>query len=795
MRFSPLILFVAAGYISIQPWVTPQLPDRHISHFITNTRWNVVGIMDSPAWTDNQRQKFDLTVETLENDHGMVPVTGRLRVTLEGEPLDLNMGDRICFAGRIHPLRNFQNPGGFDYRRFMAFNGIYGSVFIPSSGIEQAALHQSGFLQWVYRMRKIISQTLDTIGEADERAVLKALLIGERGDVSDRITENFSKTGVSHLLAISGLHVGIVATTSFFIFRWMLSWFPFFLWRAWTRKGAALLSLIPVLGYGLVSGMSPSTQRAVIMIVIFLMTFLIHKEHESLNSLATAAILILMFHPPALFAISFQLSFASVFAILYFLPRLWQPGGDVSGIRKRIKNYVLSSLWVTLSATLGVQPLVMLYFNQISLISPVANLILIPLVGFGVVPLGLFSAGISLSYPIASLWGFELCAAILKISLNLADFLADLPFSALKTVTPSLLELICIYTLLVALMTLKRKPLSDSQLLRALSIPNKKSLSPGAKNILLMLSVASLMILGLDVLYWGYQRFLRSDFRVTVLDVGQGTASLLEFPKGPVMLIDAGGFSSFSAFDIGKMVVAPLLWRKKIRSVDILVLSHANSDHVNGMSYIAENFHVKAIWANTEPEDSSGYRRFMDVLREQSLFPADFETFPRHHEINGVSLDIVNPPPDFMKRRQMETWRDINNNSLAVHVGFGNVTLLFPGDIKSGAEKEMVACYGDQLQSRILVVPHHGSKSSSSAAFVETIKPETVIFTTGLNNRFNFPHPSVITRYQDMGATLLNTATHGAVRIRTDGNALTIQPFNAANKAVDSNDSSESPSP
>lgn len=247
------------------------------------------------------------------------------------------------------------------------------------------------------------------------------------------------------------------------------------------------------------------------------------------------------------------------------------------------------------------------------------------------------------------------------------------------------------------------------------------------------------------------------------------------------MLIDAGGFSSYSAFDMGKMVVAPLLWRKKIRSVDILVLSHANSDHVNGMPYIAEQFHVKAVWANTEPEDSLGYRRFMDVLQKQGLFPVDFKTFPRHHEIGGVFLSIVNPPPDFMERRQMQTWRDINNNSLAVHARFGNVSMLFPGDIKAGAEKEMVALYGDHLQSRVLVAPHHGSKTSSSMEFVEAVKPRIVIFTTGVNNRFKFPHPSVIKRYQDMGATLLNTATHGAVRICTDGNELTLTPFHSEN--------------
>ncbi len=777
IRFSPLILFVAAGYFSIQPWVTSQLPDRHISHFSNSALLNIAGIMDSPAWTDNQRQKFDLTVETLESANNIVPVTGKLRVTLDGEPLDLNMGDSICFTGKIHPLRNFQNPGGFDYRQYMAFNGIYGSVFVQSSKIKQTAPHLSGFFQWIYRIRKTVSRTLDNIGEAVERAVLKALLIGERSDVSDLIMENFSKAGVSHLLAISGLHVGIVATTSFFMFRWMLSWFPFFLWRAWTRKGAAILSMIPVLGYGLVSGMSPSTQRAVIMIVIFLMTFLIHKEHESLNTLATAAILILMLHPPSLFAISFQLSFASVFAILYFLPRFWQPDDDATNIRKRIKNYSYSSLWITLSATLGVQPLVMVYFNQISLISPIANFILVPLVGFGVIPLGLVFACISLISPIASLWGLELAAAILKISLNITDFFANLPFSAVKTITPSLLEVICFYTLLLTLITLKQKYVSDSQMLKSLTLRKKEGLSTGVKNILIVLSVASAITLGVDAVYWGYQRFFRSDFRVTVLDVGQGTASLLEFPKGQVMLIDAGGFVGFSAFDMGKMVVAPLLWRKKIRSVDILVLSHANSDHVNGMTYIAEHFHVKALWANAEPENSSGYLRFMDVLRQCSLFPVDFKTFPRHHEINGVSLDIVNPPPDFMERRHNETWRDINNNSLVVQASFGTVSMLFPGDIKSGAEKEMVTLYGARLQSRVLIAPHHGSKTSSTPAFIDTIRPDTVIFTTGLKNHFNFPHPSVVKRYQDMGATLLNTAIHGAVQINTDGNELTIQPL------------------
>jgi competence protein ComEC len=779
LQFSPLVLFVAVGYLSIQPWVTQRLPDHHISHFISSDVWRISGILDAPAWTDNHRQKFDLSVQTLENDRGLFPVTGKLRVTLDGDPVDMNIGDYTCFNARIQPFRNFQNPGGFDYRRHMAFEGIYGSVYVSGSDIEHRPSSRSGLMQGVYRLRKSISRTLDNIGEADDRAVLKALIIGERSDISDAVTENFSKAGVSHLLSISGLHVGIVGMASFFIFRWTFSWMPFFLWRAWTRKAAALLSMIPVLGYGLVSGMAPSTERSVIMILIFLMTFLIHREHEPLNTLAVAAILILIIHPPSLFSVSFQLSFASVFAILYLLPKFWLPDTDELTIPKRVKNYLLSSLWVTLCATLGVQPLVMVYFNQISLISPVANFFLIPLVGLAVTPMGLLFSALSLVFPNVSRLGLELCAGILKPSLILTDFFAELPFSAVKTITPSMLETLCVYILILTLTALKKKPKSISQMIKSLTLPNRETVPPSLKKMVWTMAGASIFVLALDAIYWGYQRYWRDDFRVTVLDVGQGTATLLEFPKGPIMMIDAGGFSNASAFDIGKMVVAPFLWRKKIKTVDMIVLSHANSDHVNGMVYIAGHFNVKAVWANSESEDSIGYRRLMDVLRSRGIQSTTFNTFPRRVEVNGVWVNIVNPPPDFLERRQTETWRDINNNSLAIQAGFRNMTMLFPGDIKTGAEKEMVALYGNRLQSRVLVAPHHGSRSSNSEIFVAAVQPQVVIFTTGLNNRFDFPHPSVIKRYQDIGTTLLNTAIHGAVEICTDGNTLTIIPFNA----------------
>ncbi len=765
VRTAPIILFIIAGYLSIQPWVTTNPPSHHVSRFATFTVWNITGLLNSSPWIDNDRQKFDLTVETLDNQSTSLQVTGKIRVNVEGHPLlELKMGDRVSFTGKIYPFRNFKNDGGFDYKRHMAFNGIYGSAYVKRKEIEVVKRDsQDGFSNRIERFRKIISHHIDLAYSKndDARGVMKALIIGDRSGISDQMTDNFRKAGISHLLAISGLHVGIVATTSFFIFKWVLSWFQFFLWRAWTRKGAAILSIIPVLGYGFIAGMSPSTQRAVIMISVFLLTFLIHRDHEPFNTLAVAAMAILVIHPPSLFSISFQLSFGSVFFILYLLPRLWEPRKeDKSPFITRIKNMMLSSLWLSLSATLGTLLIVMHYFNQISFISPLANFILVPIVGFGVVPVGLFSAGLSLIVPELSLWGFKTSALIILPCLDLAGFLGELHFSAIKTITPSFLEMVCCYTIFLIIVTLKKR----------------NEPVPKTKKIFFTLLIVATVTLGIDIAYWTYQRFLRSDFRITIIDVGQGTANLLEFPRGHVMLIDAGGFPDNSVFDIGKMVIAPLLWRKKIGSVETLVLSHPDSDHMNGMIYIAENFHVKEIWTNNESGNSLGYIQLMEVINRKNAELADFRILPRQHVINGVSLEIMNPPADFMGEKNNLNQRNNNNNSLVIRAVFGTLSILFPGDIESLAEKEMLSIHNEKLKTRIMIAPHHGSNSSNTFPFVEKVEPEFVIFTTGLNNRYKFPHPSVIKRYEDIGSKIFNTAHNGAIFISTDGKMLKIKP-------------------
>jgi competence protein ComEC len=262
-----------------------------------------------------------------------------------------------------------------------------------------------------------------------------------------------------------------------------------------------------------------------------------------------------------------------------------------------------------------------------------------------------------------------------------------------------------------------------------------------------------------------------------MIDVGHGNAALLEFPYGYNMLIDGGGFSDNRIFNVGASIVAPFLWQKKIQTVDTLVLSHPNSDHLNGLIYIAEHFNVKRIWTNHEVANTFGYKKFMEAIKQNRIQIPAHNEIAGVHDINGAHIEVLYPPVDFIEKRKMETWRNVNNNSLVLKVSFGAKSFLFPGDIKARAEFELVSTKGDKLKSTVLLAPHHGSKTSSTERFLEKVEPETVVISSGWKYRFGFPHPSVLKRYQNKRCRILGTARDGAISMSTDGQALTIRPF------------------
>jgi len=803
----PIVLFAALGYLSVQPWVSPKFPSNHIVRFTDTHRWKIIGEVDKRPTAHGNRFRFILKTESLGANDVCFPVTGKIRVTVTGTRLKIFAGDRISIFSKLRSIRNFNNPGRFDYERYMAFKRIRASAYVPENRVTLLDRNSGKGIRLIAEeARSRISNFIEQNGQGEQKQVLKALIVGDRSGISPHLREAFNRSGTGHLLAISGLHIGIVATVAFIFFRWMLSHVEPFLWLAWTRKGAAILSLLPVLAYGLIAGMSPSTQRAVIMVLVFMMAFLLEREHDPINTLALAAMLILGIYPPSLFSISFQLSFTAVFSILYGLSRT-RPGQVIKRKGSKFWGKLFSFFRVSFFAILGTMPLIAYYFNQVSMVGLLANFVIVPIIGFIVVPLGLFSVFL---YPI-SLSGASWCirgsGLVLETALDIVYFFSDLPFAAVKTVTPTYFEICCYYVLAWAVLHMIRDLPKATGMKARISEPGAAGIAPGRENrargdmpvlgspegrsgrlwqrfrvatfsrrrrAAIVAVIVFLAGCG-DAVYWLNKRFWHDDLRATVVDVGQGGSILLEFPNGYCLLIDGGGFSDNSVFDVGKMIVAPLLWRKKIKTVDTLVLSHPNSDHLNGLLYIARHFNVKSIWTNSDTADTISYRNFLDIIEDANIPVPKFKDISRRRNINGVTFKILYPPRDFMEKREKEKWRTINNSSLVIKVEFGSVSFLFPGDIKARAEAELVESAGGELRSTVLIAPHHGSKSSSTARFLNRVNPDFAIISSGWKNRFKFPHPSVLKRYRKQGCRILRTDRDGAITISTDGRSVDIK--------------------
>lgn len=764
----PLLLFAAMGYLLIQePLGKKEMlaSSAHIRFYAGKGEFTVSGRVDTVPEVEKRDRTFILDRITVFNEDGeRRRVRGKLKARTALVNGEYAKGDTIEITGKIKEFHNFNNPNGFDYREFMERDDVWGNIYGKKGN---TTLVEKGRPTVLDRMRSAVEALIDkTSASKPGKEVLKALITGSRQGIDSKLQDDFCRTGTVHLLSISGLHVGVVAGFFFFLFRFVLSYITPLLWQGRVKALAGVLTLVPVWVYGFLSGMPPATQRSVIMATVFLLTYGFEAEHEIVNTLALAAMVILSISPHSLYNISFQLSFGSVLSIIWGISAMNQRKQQIDDMEqtddrtRRLKQSIQAYVLVSVFAFAGTWPLVAYYFNQVSVIGFVANPVLIPLVGMLVVILGL---GAVFIFPLGThpaLWIMDTAGFILDKSMELIRFFSSLPWASFKTVTPSILELVCYYTVLICLLEIKRSE----------KINRKKRMA--------LASIASVgaMIMAFDGFYWLNKRFHHDDMRVTYLDVGQGTSALVEFPGGECMLIDGGGFSDNEMFDVGEKIVAPFLWSKKIGHVDRIVLSHPESDHLNGLLYILEHFTVNELWTNGIERDTKGFRRMMELAAMKRTTIKNRKDLPDNHRFGGVNLRIFWP---LVNDETMVSYsaKESNNMSMVVKMAFGRQTFLFPGDIREQAETDMINALADarDLKSRVLLVPHHGSKSSSSDVFIQTVAPDYAVVSAGYKNWFKFPHPIVLERLAAQGSTVYRTDFHGAVVMTTTGDDLKIE--------------------
>ncbi len=504
----------------------------------------------------------------------------------------LNVGERIRFPAKLREFKNFNNPGGFDYRSYMQTRGL-SFMAIVSDGRYVVPMGEGDlgiFGKVLEKIRRPLRNLLSERLSYGTSPIYAALILGERQGLTPELRKPFDRSGVGHIMAVSGLHLGLVAWLFYAILRWVLSFSYRLTLMTDIRKVAAILTTVPVVTYGVITGLQVSTQRAMIMVLVFLWSVIIGKEKDVWSSLCLAALIILALMGNSLFTVSFQLSFTAVAGILWLAPLILSRIQSVKlGTELFARNRVLQTMVtystgliaVTTAATVVTIPLIAFHFHRFPLVGLAANITVVPIIGLWVIPLGLVSC---IALPFSSiLAGFflSLGESGLNLAVSLVKFWSDIPWASLWVIRPNWLEILLLYGLLFLGLNFFR-----------------------ARVYRLLLLVVVILICT-DTGYWIYHTRFNSNLRVTILDAGRADVAFIQFPGHERMLIARNAFGH-RGFDLGQGVIAPYLWQEKIRRIDYLLLRNPYRQQTDRVQFMINTFHSKEVLSSLPAERTIG---------------------------------------------------------------------------------------------------------------------------------------------------------------------------------------------
>jgi len=632
----------------------------------------------------------------------------------------LNIGDSIRIFGGITELnQTFKNPYIISWRWLKNLEGIHYEIRGVISGVKEGD-------NPVVRVQRLIQRKVYE-SEAKHSGIIGALIIGDKTSIDEDTKALFQRTGTSHILAISGLHIGIITGFFFSIIRWLLGRKGVLRLSGRDKRYAALITIIFPFVFMLISGSGVSTIRATIMVTIFMLSIFFERQRDIINTIAVSALIILLIYPHSLFMPSFQLSFLCVLFIVLIMKRIY-PFLKI-GCRP-VRWLVLSSL-ATLSATIGTLPVVVYHFYGVNIFSVLHNLISIPLMCIISIPLCLI--GILIPY---GGYLIKLAGEIINLNLSLLRIM-DYGY-IFPVIRPNLPELALFYSVLLSFIFLDTR----------------------AVRYALYFIVSPLLFIQI---YLAWDSRFNNNLCLNLIDVGMGESMLLEAPKGIRILIDGGG-GYRGDFDAGKNIITPILLSKKIKTLDYVINTHPHSDHTGGLPYILKNFNVKTFVTGGYFIREPGFIELIKISKDKKI---DIQLWREGDGLilrDGMVLKVLNPPKDF-------TGENLNNASLVLMIIYRNASFLLTGDIESDIEKTLVM-NNMPLKADILKVPHHGSNNSSCMAFLMAVRPRLAVMSVGTGIK-GLPGKEVLKRYKELLIPVLSTLESGFIRICTDGRRIT----------------------
>ncbi|MDF1588398.1 MAG: DNA internalization-related competence protein ComEC/Rec2 [Gammaproteobacteria bacterium] len=696
-----LVRFAPTRYLAIASlgmlwclFYSHQIINDRLSPDLAGQELTIKGIVATVPARDQHKIRF----EFIPDLSSQLALPKRLSISWYSPlPDSLTAGESWQLRVKLKQPYGTMNPGGFDYEAWLFQHHIGATAYVRATDTNHK-LAKPPF----YSINKLRQNLADKIKfhleDSQFYGLIQGLTTGIKNDISQTQWQALRATGTAHLLAISGLHIGLAAMIGFVCFR-----------RLWSLRSANLLLLsanemgaiagfITALFYAAMAGFSLPTQRALIMVATAMLALLIRRPIDSKRILALSLFLVLVWDPLSILSAGLWLSFTAVTIIIF-----------VS--QNRFPAIVWQWLKIHYLIALGISPLLLLFFMQTSLIAPLANLIAVPFISFVVVPLVLLASVIIWIIEPLGIVLFQFADSLLSHFWPILTYFASLPIASWSGPPLSFFHWLSIIIATIIVLTPKATPAKWLGLVGFAPLLLTSPERPQANT------------------FWFY-----------LLDVGQGLSAVIQTQHHTLVFDTGAKFSD--RFDSGKTIIIPFLKHHGISHIDSLIVSHGDNDHKGGAPALIDAFTIDQIYTSVP-----------DLFSESQPCLAG-----QSWRWDGITFSILNPYPDDVDSD--------NNLSCVLKVSAASGSVLLTGDIEFETEQRLIKRYGQALQSSLLVAPHHGSKTSSSAPFIEHVQPDTVLFPVGYANRYHFPAKEVVARYKHAGARVANSAADGAILVK-----------------------------
>ena len=684
---------------------------------------SIIGTIVSDPQEKEYKTKYILKIDTI-NSNKKYKNTKVILYTKKGKET-LKYGDKIELVGNFKLAQERRNPGGFDYRFYLKTKKIYGIV--TTKNTKKLKENNVNIISMIAnKTANVIKNQSKKLLKNKEACLLIGLLIGDTDEIDEETKEDFRNSNLTHMLAVSGLHVSYVLLgVNYIITKVKIH-----------KKLSKIIVMLLILFFILVTGATPSVLRAGTMTIYLIIGGIFYRRISVFSSLNLSLLVIIIMNPYCLFDVGLQLSYAGTIGIVYLYPI----------IKEKIYNKA-NSILITISANIVIIPIMLYNFNTISLTFFISNLLAGPIIGI-IIILGFSIIIISLIFfPIANIFS-KILNLLIILFLNTAKACANLPFSKIFIITPTL-KFIFLYYCLLAFIIVKER----TQIRINIKLKNK------------VIAILIILVIINPIKY--FSNIKQSNLKIYFVDVGQGDSTCIVTPKNKVILIDGGGNSKDENYDIGKQTLLPYLLDKKINKIDYCIVSHFDSDHCGGLMYILKNLKVKNIIIGKQYEEYENYKEFIKIAKDKKINIRVVEAGEKITIEKNLYIDVLWP----INREKMVIQNAINNNSLVFKLRYINFAMLFTGDIEEIAEKEILDNYKENtefLKSTILKVAPHGSKTSSTKEFINIVKPKYAVIGVGKDNKFGHPSNVTIENLKTINTEIYRTDEMGEISINVN---------------------------